>query len=309
MAARPVQAAIVRAPIAQLKQGVDLRALAAETHEVNRAGKVLCPFHDDSHPSCHLYDDGFKCFSCGVAGDIVDWLERVHDLSTAEAIKRLEGHAGAPTTAPARRSAPAPHKRQHPAFRPVSDEQLAAHYERAAALCRVPAALKGRGFTLDDCKALGIAELHDDALLPITGPTGEVLAIKRRFAKPRGRVRYSYLTPGCGTPAWCSPGFLDVAEALVIEGELNGMAAWFARPSLGVQGCAGAEGPLHLDALKGKKVYIYADGDDPGQRARERWASEAHRVAQRVYVLEPWEMDACDIAGKQGRAALTELLS
>src|SRR5262249_4109701 len=26
------------------------------------SGKVHCPFHDDTHPSCHIYDDHYHCF-------------------------------------------------------------------------------------------------------------------------------------------------------------------------------------------------------------------------------------------------------
>lgn len=63
--------------IAALKAQIDFSSLVAETHVVNPAGKTLCPFHDDRHPSCHIYKDGFKCFACGAYGDALDWLERV----------------------------------------------------------------------------------------------------------------------------------------------------------------------------------------------------------------------------------------
>jgi len=37
--------------------------------------KVVCPFHDDRNPSLHVYEDGgFKCFGCGVAGDVLDFV-------------------------------------------------------------------------------------------------------------------------------------------------------------------------------------------------------------------------------------------
>jgi len=40
----------------------------------NRAGKVLCPFHDDTVPSLQLYPDGsFYCFGCGKGGTIIDF--------------------------------------------------------------------------------------------------------------------------------------------------------------------------------------------------------------------------------------------
>lgn len=40
------------------------------------AGKYLtkCIFHDDTKPSCVLYDtQGYYCFSCGASGNSIDW--------------------------------------------------------------------------------------------------------------------------------------------------------------------------------------------------------------------------------------------
>lgn len=37
--------------------------------------KIHCPLHEDRTPSMHIYDDGgFKCFSCGVHGDVLDFV-------------------------------------------------------------------------------------------------------------------------------------------------------------------------------------------------------------------------------------------
>lgn len=38
--------------------------------------KIVCPFHDDNRPSCHLnYDEGyFHCFACGASGNAFDFV-------------------------------------------------------------------------------------------------------------------------------------------------------------------------------------------------------------------------------------------
>jgi len=38
-------------------------------------GKVVCPFHDDSTPSLHVYpgDGGWACFGCGRGGTVIDF--------------------------------------------------------------------------------------------------------------------------------------------------------------------------------------------------------------------------------------------
>jgi hypothetical protein len=154
------------------------------------------------------------------------------------------------------------------------------------------------------------ADRHD-LVFPVPGPDGTVLALKRRKAFPRHKNdRYVHNLPGHGNPAWCCPGFMKLEPVLVVEGELNGAACWLARPDLAVMGAAGANSGLHLEALAGRVVYVYGDGDDEGQKARDRWAQEAARAgAAEVFVLEPWPVDACKIAGTHGREALAEALT
>jgi DNA polymerase len=51
--------------------------------------KILCPFHDDTSPSLHVYPDHFHCFSCGAHGDSVDWLVDVEGKTREEALVLL----------------------------------------------------------------------------------------------------------------------------------------------------------------------------------------------------------------------------
>jgi twinkle protein len=37
--------------------------------------KICCPFHDDGSPSLHVYEDGgWKCFGCGLGGDVFSFV-------------------------------------------------------------------------------------------------------------------------------------------------------------------------------------------------------------------------------------------
>lgn len=295
------------ADLQTLKTAVPLPELVTETHDINRAGKVLCPAHSDHNPSCHIYLDGWKCYSCGAHGDALDWLKLTRNLTTAEAIKELERRAGGYVPPVAER--PVKVSRPFPTFKPVAADVLEQHRRRAEQLNRVPVALDKRGFTPDDLKVFQIAAHGDDAVFPITGPNGCTLALKRRFAEPGDGPRYRYMTPGHGTPAWCSPDFGTSETVLIIEGELNGMICALVAPEFSVMGTAGTGGALHLDVLKGRTVYVYGDGDDVGLAARDHWASKALSAgARQVFTLDPWPADACDIAGREGRAALRERL-
>lgn len=50
---------------------------------------AICPFHDDSHPSMHLYRDGFYCFTCGAGGDVVTFTARLFGLKNRQAAEKL----------------------------------------------------------------------------------------------------------------------------------------------------------------------------------------------------------------------------
>lgn len=68
----------------------NLDACAAPLYEltslpVSDSGMVLCPFHDESEPSCKLYADHFHCFSCQAHGDRLTWLVEAEGMARAEA--------------------------------------------------------------------------------------------------------------------------------------------------------------------------------------------------------------------------------
>ena len=309
-----------------LKTRVDLRTVVQETHLLTKSSKTCCLWHDDTNPSLHIYPDGYFCFACGASGDHLDWLAATRALSFQEAVDVLVRHTGTSTYfTPAQLTTPVTSHAlvtlhepvlKKPTFEwrlPLRQHQLETHQRRAAKLTEVPEALTGRGFTLADCKRLGIINENGNAVFPVIGPSGLALTLKCRYAAPSPH-RYEYVTPGHGTPAWCSPDIRQSKAVFVIEGELNGMMCWLALRcrdnQIGVMGTAGTHGLLYLDVLENKTVYIYADGDEAGNEARQRWAKQALGAgAKEVYVLEPWPLDACDTAGALGKAALRKRLT
>jgi len=75
-----------------IKQRIDLaHMIEVETGQPARYGKhVHCPFHNDPTPSMMLYQDGhYKCFGCGEAGDLFDFLGKLWDCGLREVIDRL----------------------------------------------------------------------------------------------------------------------------------------------------------------------------------------------------------------------------
>lgn len=72
-----------------VKQSVTTRQ-AAESYgfQVNRAGKIHCPFHNDHTPSMKV-DNRFHCFGCGADGDVIGFTAKLYNLSVKEAAQKL----------------------------------------------------------------------------------------------------------------------------------------------------------------------------------------------------------------------------
>ncbi|MBA3885033.1 MAG: DNA primase [Acidobacteria bacterium] len=57
--------------------------------------KGLCPFHGEKTPSFHVYDKGlFKCYGCGVGGDVIKFVELSDTITFPEAVRQLAARAG-----------------------------------------------------------------------------------------------------------------------------------------------------------------------------------------------------------------------
>jgi DNA primase len=56
----------------------------------------LCPFHGEKTPSFHVYGDKgfFKCYGCGVGGDVIKFVELFDKVPFPDAVRQLAGRAG-----------------------------------------------------------------------------------------------------------------------------------------------------------------------------------------------------------------------
>ncbi|MHA1575694.1 MAG: CHC2 zinc finger domain-containing protein [Alphaproteobacteria bacterium] len=55
-------------------------------------GICLCCFHDDHNPSLavNLHHGGFKCFSCGVSGSMINFQMKKYNQSYKDAVNTLK---------------------------------------------------------------------------------------------------------------------------------------------------------------------------------------------------------------------------
>jgi len=86
--------------IQDLKHRVNLHDVVVRTVALKKAGsgrfKGLCPFHNEKTPSFHVSaDKGFyKCFGCGKAGDILNFVMETEGLQFTEAAEALAQRFG-----------------------------------------------------------------------------------------------------------------------------------------------------------------------------------------------------------------------
>lgn len=62
--------------------------LQAEGIEIRR-NMAQCPFHDDRHPSMRIRNGKYRCFACGVSGDVITFIQEYRGLSFPDALSYL----------------------------------------------------------------------------------------------------------------------------------------------------------------------------------------------------------------------------
>lgn len=72
----------------------DIAELIGQYVHLKRSGRTLmglCPFHNEKTPSFAVYPDtqSFYCFGCGAAGDAINFVRKINNLSYVEAVKQL----------------------------------------------------------------------------------------------------------------------------------------------------------------------------------------------------------------------------
>ncbi len=93
---RPRSAGARRGPLpVEAAKAVPLDILLArlgfELRRVGREFVTRCPFHDDGHPSLTVNAERglWYCFPCGIGGDGIAFVERLHSCTFADAVREV----------------------------------------------------------------------------------------------------------------------------------------------------------------------------------------------------------------------------
>ena len=82
----------------RIRQATDITALVRNIVPLKKSGSGqigLCPFHKEKTPSFHVNSEKqiFKCFGCGVGGDVFSFVMKTDGVSFMEAVRLLAERA------------------------------------------------------------------------------------------------------------------------------------------------------------------------------------------------------------------------
>lgn len=309
-----------------------------------RVRQGFCPFHEESEGSFTVYGDSERwyCFGCGLGGDVLDFVQRVENLTLPDAIRRLDGDhspvsGAAPRPAPPRRPTPAALPQRDPALLtaaarfyagrlrrhseareyvasrgigPVAAASLGLGYSPGNGLRQ---ALESRGFTPKRLRDSGLfmdrGSERFAGMVVVPDTTGGLVRwIKGRALNENVKPRFQAL-PGPKPVLGLGRLSATPSWAVVTEGVFD----WIALAQWGIPACAalGTQGVERIaSALRGcPRVFLAFDNDDAGREATERLLTLLGRRATAV-TLPQGIGDVAELATRpHGRSAFLRLLS
>ena len=242
--------------------------------ELRRSGSALvgrCPFHaDGGRPNLHVYRSGrWICYRCGEAGDVIEFIRRIENVSFRDAVLRLQGHGDPPARRVARtakRIPPRSRIRSAGGFGIEECQVLAAAIELYANTIMSDTAalayMSGRGFPPQVVEQYHIGFARGEELvtylrwrrLPVTAAIRIGLVSRDRQEVMAGRITIPEFAEG--NPVWLI-GRRLLQSGKIIEGSPKYLGLPGPKPLLGwgdvrekTRSVSVVEGPLDLVALR-----------------------------------------------------------
>ena len=146
----------------ELKAHAGIVQIVQERVPLKRSGaswKGLCPFHGEKTPSFHVFDKGnFKCFGCGVGGDVIKFVEMYEKVTFPDAVRQLAARVGVTVPEPEDGKHDPEAQRDREAILKAHEVAAAWFQEQLAAPVGAAARrlLANRGLTMATAETLGV---------------------------------------------------------------------------------------------------------------------------------------------------------
>ena len=251
-----------------LKRAVDPVAFIGEFAQLTyrKEGKdhvALCPFHQENTPSFKVNEKGWKCFGCGLKGDVFRFVQEYKSISYQEALAIVSDYA------------------KLPAFTPI-------------VIQRKPAKTASIGLSEIPSNVTVRYPYHDEFGVLLYEIWRQQNGSKKSFkvARPVGDRWVYGINDETGKPAVRAVLFNLQA---VSESEIVGLCCGEkdALNLAAVTGIVATTKPFgekgwtveYSEQLRDKIAFLFADMDDTGQQYAEEVKAGLEGIAQAVYVV------------------------
>jgi len=259
--------------IKEIKNKIDIVDYISKFLQLEKEGssyKALCPFHPDKNPSFYVKpsEQFFKCFGCGVGGDIITFVMKYYNVDFKEAVKMLADEIGL--------SIGSKQTEENTQVEKLSIDQIIAYVETCHQYAGLTNYFTDRGIPtyLIDKYKLGFDVENNAIVLPIF-QDGQIISYVRRnlddnkpryeFPKGSNAIPFNVdlLKDEQQTNVFITEGIFD---ALTIETAIG-------QPAIALNGCENQKEFLQvLNQIKpkDKKFYILFDNDEAGSKAAKQ---------------------------------------
>ena len=300
-----------------VKGQADIARIVGEFVKLDKAGPRelvgLCPFHKEKTPSFTVTPGKglYKCFGCDAGGDVFSFVQRIEGLSSfGNAVQRVAELSGMDITTDATQSAHASPVRQEKAATPkvvatypYTDENGELIYE----VQRVEPGRNGkakdfrqrRPHPADGAWVWGISEGAYRK-----GQSGDWYPVKGEAGTEDDEL------PEVRRVLYRLPAILAADTVYVVEGEKD-VHTLEAAGLVATTNSGGASQewlPQYTEALRGRRVVVIPDNDEPGKKRGLAITKELSKVAETLLVEVPNGKDVTDYVASGATVADLEAL-
>lgn len=204
-----------------------------------------CPFHNDGSPSLYIYKGGRRwyCFGCGAGGDVLDFVQRLHQVDFRAAAALL-----AQGDMPSRQIEPVGTAPDYSKEQRIAEARSIWRASVPPQGTPVETYLKSRGLDLRIPQTIRFARLpygkkgpeHPCLIAAIAGPDNRLCGIQRTYLAPHGL------------------GKASVPKPKLSLGRISGGAIRLAPAAHDLMTCEGLEDGLTLQQEHGIAVWVAA---------------------------------------------------